>query len=228
MLTKTKFVLISAGFFVLGCASTLAVVRMANHYGPYRYVECRVADITGASSPGDARFLNKVGLGWLTHARVCVMGGFTVAVPENQTDAHLINVYRGLKPVFQRTSDGTLVYSPTVPNNAIDQDIVNIWHPCEGDVSKLIYSTRGREPHVMVEDRTFSGRPDSRIVWLGHEIQQSFGMYQDAWHQMQKGKMLIDGQWQPMQFAESGWQVKDPQDSEPPSKSSGAGCQANE
>jgi hypothetical protein len=82
MLTKTKFILSAAGFFVLGCASMLALVRMANHYGPYRYAECRVADITGASSPGDARLLSKVGLGWLTHARVCAMGGFTVAVPE--------------------------------------------------------------------------------------------------------------------------------------------------
>ena len=193
-------------------------MRVAIHRESLNYPVCRVSDIAGAKSPEDKAMLRIGGDEWLTHARVCAIGGFSVVVPDTQTEGHIINLYKGLKPVFQRTSDATLVYSPTVPDSRFDQDIINIWHPCERDVTKLFYTTRGREPHVMVEDRTFSGQPDERTVWRGSDIQETYGMYQDAWHRMQKGEMLIDGTWQSMQFVGNKWQIKGPNDSEPPAE----------
>jgi hypothetical protein len=162
------------------------------------------------------------GFAWLIHARVCAIGGFTVAVPDAQTEGHIIAVYKGLKPVFQRARDGTLVYSPRVPDSRSDQEIVNIWHPCEGDVTKLLYTTRAGEPHVTVEDRTFSGIPNERVVWNGSDIQEIYVWYQEAWHRMQKGNMLVDGKWQAAHFAEGEWRIREPNDSEPPATASDA------
>jgi hypothetical protein len=222
MATKTKLAVAAIAVFALGVASTLALVRVALHPYALGAAACQVNDITGTTDSRDKAIISIGGLDWLSHARVCEIGGFTIVVPAAQTEGHIIDVYKGLKPVFQRTRDGTLVFSPTVPDRRFDEDIVNIWHPCEGDVSRLFYTTRGKEPHITVEDQTFVGLPNKRIVWNGHDIQETFVMYQDAWHQLDKGKMLIGDQWKPMRYTAGEWRIKDPNDTEPATKSSDA------
>jgi len=90
--------------------------------------------------------------------------------------------------------------------------VVNIWHPCEGDVTKLYYTTRGKEPVVMIGDLNFDGRPDTRTVWNGNAIREFYGMYQEAWHRLEKGKMLIGDTWQPVRFKDGEWRIRDPSD----------------
>ena len=222
MAPKTKLFVAAAAVFVLGVASTLTLVRVVLRHTTLRDTSCEVADIAGAKSVEDRAIENAAGLDWLSHARVCLIGGFTVVVPASQTKGQIIRISKGLKPVFERTRDGTLVFSPMVPDQRFDQDIVNIWHPCEGDVTKLIYTTRGKEPHITVEDRTFSGLPNERMIWNGGDVQETFVMYEGTWHQMQKGRMLIDGQWQAVDFIRGEWRIKDPNDTGPPVKESDA------
>lgn len=63
----------------------------------------------------------------MSRAQVYSVGGFTVVVPAAQAEGHIINIYKGLKPVFQRTRDGSFDYSPTVPDGKFDQMVVNFW-----------------------------------------------------------------------------------------------------
>jgi hypothetical protein len=218
-------VVAALSLFALGSISTVLVLRGSLHRSAYQGVECQTGNMAKAATSEDNKILQLVGAAWMSRAQVCSIGGFTVVVPAAQAEGHIIDIYKGLKPVFQRTRDGSFDYSPTVPDGKADQMVVNLWHPCEGDVTKLIYTTRGKEPHSMVEDRTFSGLPNERVVWNGSDIQETYVMYQDGWHSMQKGKILIDGQWLAIRFTGGEWRVKGPNDTEPsPPASEAFGC----
>src|ERR1700691_2958613 len=214
-------VVAALALFALGI-STAVLLRASFHRSAYQGVVCQIDDLAKAKTSEDNKILQLVGAGWMSRAQVCSIGGFTVVVPAAQAEGHIINIWKGQKPVFQRTRDDSLDYSPTVPDGRFDQVVVNFWHPCEGDVTKLFYETRGKQRHIMVEDRTFSGLPNERVVYNGRDIQETYVMYQDAWHQMQKGKILIDGQWQAMRFTGGEWRIKDPNDTGPPATASEA------
>jgi hypothetical protein len=212
VIKKTGIVVAAVALLALGCISTVLLQKGLGHRAAYRGVECWIGDIANAKTSKEQAILRVVGDEWMSRAQVCSIGGFTIVVPAAQTDGHIINIYKGAKPVFQRTRDGSFDYSPTVPDRRIDQMVVNFWHPCEGDVTRLFYTTRGNGPVVQIGDLNFHGGPDTRTILNGQEIAEEYGMYQDAWHRIDKGKMLLDGKWQSMRFRDGEWRIGDPSD----------------
>jgi hypothetical protein len=222
MATLSQRIVVAAGLVLLGSVVTAAAFLIdARRQSALNGIDCQILDPAQVSSESDRNLWRLLNPEWGSHARVCSMGGFSIAVPASQTEGHVINVSKGQRPVFRRTQDDTWVYSPTVPVGRFDQMVVNIWHPCEGDVTRLFYDTRGKESSVSVGDLNFDGLPDSRFMWANGEIVQGYGWYQGAWHQLEKRKMLIEGQWRPVRFEDGEYRIENSGDAPPPTDGAG-------
>jgi len=208
MPTRISNALIAVALVLLGSVSTAAVFLARAKHAPDNAVSCQVQDLTKRASEEEKTALFVFDREWLSSARVCSVGGFTILVPARQTEAHVIFVYRGRKPVLERTRDSSLVYSPMVPDNRFDQDTVNVWHPCEGRVTRLFYDTRTGTGNVSVGDLNFDGMPDTRLLSTpGGDIDQAYAWYQGAWHDIANTKLLIGERWQPARFIDGEWRV---------------------
>ncbi len=151
--------------------------------------DCSVADISGAKTPMERRLLAAMGRGWMTHARVCKMGPYTVAVPAGSgsaKDAPLMVMLDG-RPVFERSAEDAIVFDPSSLNAIWDRPLVSVRTDASGKrIERLWYQTvpdRNGE-YWEVYDLDFDGHADERVLWKGERIKEWFVRRRGGWHRL--------------------------------------------
>jgi hypothetical protein len=174
--------------------------------------KCSVTDLIGDSGLVREYAKSDADLEWLTHAKVCDLGPYQVAVPEGKPDNSEntpVLLLKDGKPLFQRSSTDTMLFDPNTKGSKLTP-LVNMWHQKDYKVERLFTDTvpNVNGEYTTLEDINYDGQPDRKIMRKGHEVSAFFIWYQGQWHPMQRTCMPLGKRCVAMEFIDGKWRQK--------------------
>lgn len=144
---------------------------------------CELRNISESMGDKEKAVLRSAGHEWLGDAMVCKMADFEVATPsKNEDDENTILVFRKGKPVFCRSINGTLVFSPKLADASFEKIMAHIWHGNDNeDIERIWYQTVGKNPEVMSYDTDFDGQADIKTIYDNGKIVEIYTWEENMW-----------------------------------------------
>lgn len=178
------------------------------------WANCAVEDISGAITADDKKLLQALDYEWLTNAKVCSVGPYRVAVPArpNGPKDRRIRIFIDGKPVMQREPGSTLLFNPNSRKADLTHPIVNVWHGTgEKDIDRLWYQTVADKDgnYVSTYDVDFDGQPDTRTIWKGQDIVESYAWYKNRWYKIKDQCITIEDKCIPAKYERGQWRLQE-------------------
>lgn len=177
----------------------------------YAADDCIVTDMTIRLSEQQKKAMEVLGAGWMKKAKVCNVGGYTVAAPADGSKGDLIVSEGDQRVLLIQEGFGFNIYQPVAgPRNTLP--IVNLqdWDH-DGLFDRLSYRVLDRDGYIKVEllDLDLDGVPETKVVHGQKDKTQFYVWIEEGWHKVEKreGKpgVPIQGQWRPIRREGARW-----------------------